>query len=100
LIAAGRVIRRDNACVRFVRIPLRTRAPAVWNAPGPSRFVSKVPGSTSGAVMPSLVTVLKCAALLVAGTLWALGLVHQFDSFEMTARYVALSAAMVVVATV
>jgi hypothetical protein len=50
--------------------------------------------------MPSLVTVLKCAALVLAGTLWAVGLVEQFDSYEMTARYVGLSAMMVVVATV
>lgn len=50
--------------------------------------------------MPSLVTVLKCAALVLAGTLWTLGLVDQLESVELAARYVGLSAMMVVVATV
>jgi hypothetical protein len=43
---------------------------------------------------------LKCGALVLAGALWTFGLVDQLDSFEMTARYVGLSAMMVVVATV
>jgi glucose uptake protein GlcU len=50
--------------------------------------------------MRSWTTVLKYGAFVLAGTLWAFGLVDQFDSFEMTARYVGLSAMMVVVATV
>jgi hypothetical protein len=50
--------------------------------------------------MPSLKTVLKAGVLVAAGTLWAFGLVDQLHSYEMTARYVAVSAAMVAVALV
>jgi len=50
--------------------------------------------------MPSIVTVLKYGALILAGTLWTFGLVDQLDSIDMTARYVAVSAAMVAVMVV
>jgi hypothetical protein len=50
--------------------------------------------------MPSLVTVLKYGALVLAGTLWTFGLVDQLHSVDMTARYVAVSAAMVAVIAV
>jgi hypothetical protein len=50
--------------------------------------------------MPSLVKVLKYAGLLVAVALWTVGLVDQFGSFDLMARYVAVSAAMVAVAMV
>ena len=49
--------------------------------------------------MPSLVILLKGGALALAGILWVFGLVDQFESFELTLRYMALSAAMVAVAT-
>jgi hypothetical protein len=49
-------------------------------------------------VMPSLVTVLKYGALAFAGLLWTFGLIDQLDSIDMTARYLAVSAAMVAVA--
>lgn len=49
--------------------------------------------------MPSLTTVLKCGALMLAGALWTFGLMDQLHSLDMTARYVAVSAAMVAVAT-
>jgi glucose uptake protein GlcU len=49
--------------------------------------------------MPPLTTLLKCGAVLVAGVLWTFGLIDQLDSFDMTARYVAVSAAMIAVAT-
>ncbi len=50
--------------------------------------------------MPSVVTILKCAALVIAGTLWTFGLIDQLQSIDLTARYVAVSAAMVAAVTV
>jgi hypothetical protein len=42
----------------------------------------------------------KYGAAAVAGGLWILGLVDQFDSYELVARYMALSLGIVAVATI
>jgi len=39
----------------------------------------------------------KVAAVAVASVFWLVGLADQLESFEMTARYLAISAAMVAV---
>jgi hypothetical protein len=44
--------------------------------------------------------VLKYGLLVLGGILWLSGLSDQLHSFEMTARYLFLSGALVVVATV
>jgi hypothetical protein len=44
--------------------------------------------------------VLKYGLLVLGGILWLSGLSDQLHSFEMTARYLLLSGALVVVATV
>jgi hypothetical protein len=49
--------------------------------------------------MPPLRSVMKYTVAVLAAALWALGLADQFYSWEMLARYMALSAAMVAVAT-
>jgi len=43
---------------------------------------------------------LKYAAIALAAGLWLAGLADQLESFEMTARYLVLSAAIVAVMTV
>jgi hypothetical protein len=42
----------------------------------------------------------KYAALVLAGGLWCVGLVGQFESAELVAGYMAVSAAMVAIAVV
>lgn len=42
----------------------------------------------------------KWGAAAVAAMLWSLGLIDQFESFELTAKYVVLSLAIVAVATI
>jgi hypothetical protein len=42
----------------------------------------------------------KYGVAAIAGVMWIAGLVDQFDSLELTARYVGLSLALVAVATV
>jgi hypothetical protein len=52
----------------------------------------------TGMMMSWLKSWWKPAAVLIATACWLAGLADQFDSFEMTARYVVISAAMVAVA--
>lgn len=63
-------------------------------APVPASPVPAEPAVAERCVMRAW----KIGVLVVAGVLWAMGLADQLESFEMTMRYVALSAVMVAVA--
>jgi len=52
----------------------------------------------TGCVMLWLKSWWKAAAIVAASVCWLFGLADQLESFDMTARYLAISAAMVAVA--